>query len=214
MIRPFLVLVACIAACTEAGGERPRPEAQSLDARLGAPAPPFRLVGDDGIARSPGDALGQVLVLEWFAADCPFVEQAYRDGGALRTLVPRFARGDVSWWVIDPTRPAQGGHHSRFPRADREARYAMSQPFLPDEDGAVTALYGVRTTPEFVVIGRDGRIVYVGGLDDAPMGEGTAAEHPLEDALSDLAAGRTVARSSAPSYGCAVPTAEVTPTTR
>ncbi|WP_210191209.1 redoxin domain-containing protein [Bradyrhizobium mercantei] len=53
-------------------------------------------------------------------------------------------------------------------------RYGLRMPIVID-DGRLTAALNLRVTPQHVVIGRDGRILYVGHLEDATLQQAFAA---------------------------------------
>lgn len=67
----------------------------------------------------------------------------------------------------------------------------LSMPIVFDEDGHIGAAFGLRVTPQHIVIGRNGRIEFVGHL----------ADRRLDDALR-------VARSPARGLAMAVPSSE------
>jgi hypothetical protein len=83
----------------------------------------------------------------------------------------------------------------------------MSHPILIDESGTVGRAYGAAKTPHMFVVDAEGKLVYAGGLDNAPMGEvdGDAPKTPyVEQALADLRAGKPVATAQTKAYGCSV----------
>jgi peroxiredoxin/quercetin dioxygenase-like cupin family protein len=51
----------------------------------------------------------------------------------------------------------------------------LTMPIVFDQDGSIGAAFNLRVTPQHVVIGRDGRIQYVGHLADARVDEALAA---------------------------------------
>ena len=67
--------------------------------------------------------------------------------------------------------------------------------------------YAARTTPHMYVIGPDGTLRYMGGIDDRATAD--AADIPgakpyVRAALADLVAGRPVADAVTRPYGCSV----------
>jgi hypothetical protein len=85
----------------------------------------------------------------------------------------------------------------------------MSYPILIDESGAVGKAYGATNTPHMFVVGKDGKLVYKGAIDNSPDGErgapqgGTLVEY-VSVAIADLAAGRPVRSPQTKAYGCGV----------
>src|SRR5262249_43645821 len=58
--------------------------------------------------------------------------------------------------------------------------FALTMPVVQDTDGKLGEVFGLRVTPQHVIIGKDGRIAYVGHLVDAK----------LEAALADARGGQ------------------------
>jgi acyl-coenzyme A synthetase/AMP-(fatty) acid ligase len=69
---------------------------------------------------------------------------------------------------------------------------------------------GAKTTPEAAVLAPDGRVAYVGRIDDLFVAYGKRRHAPttreLRDALDAVLAGREVAVARAPGVGCEIPT--------
>ena len=60
-------------------------------------------------------------------------------------------------------------------------QYGLTMPVVRDDDGKLGETFGLRVTPQHVIIDKEGRIVYVGHLVDAK----------LESALADVRSGHT-----------------------
>ncbi len=74
-------------------------------------------------------------------------------------------------------------------------------------DAAAARKFGARVTPQVVVTGPNGRVVYRGRIDDRSPALGVYREpskHDLRDALDALLAGGTVAVAETPAVGCAI----------
>ena len=83
-----------------------------------------------------------------------------------------------------------------------ERRY-LTMPFLDDADGLLMRAYGIGQSLTFVVLDREGRVAYQGGLDDN-VETSKARKTPLRNALREIASGRPVAVPRAPAFGCAI----------
>ncbi|MEE2829576.1 MAG: redoxin domain-containing protein [Myxococcota bacterium] len=171
-------------------------------AALGAPAPGFTLPDTEGQKVSLSSLQGKTVVLEWFNADCPFVKYAHGKAGPLRSQPDRVMSDKVVWLAVNSSAPGKQGSGLERNRKARE-EYQMSYPVLLDPDGTVGRLYGAKTTPHMFVIDPAGVLVYSGGLDGAPMGNGNRTNH-VDACLTDLAAGGEVRKPSTKPYGCSV----------
>jgi hypothetical protein len=80
---------------------------------------------------------------------------------------------------------------------------------LIDETGTVGKAYGAKHTPHIFVIDTKGVLVYRGGIDNSPDGEGESPRggslvNYAEAALDDLASSRPVHVPESEAYGCSV----------
>jgi peroxiredoxin len=137
-------------------------------ATLGDPAPAFSLPDLDGKTVSLADFAGKTVVLEWFNPDCPFVKYAHGEG-PLATLAAEQTKGGVVWIAINS---GAAGKQGTGVERNREAakEWKLEHPILLDEDGKVGHAYGATSTPHMFVIDAGGKLVYAGGLDNAPLG--------------------------------------------
>ena len=86
------------------------------------------------------------------------------------------------------------------------ARCAAAWRSRPSRSVAARA-YEARTTPHMFVVGPDGTLRYMGGIDSirsARAEDVERAEPWLREAMRAVAAGRPVERASTQPYGCAV----------
>ena len=176
--------------------------------KLGEPAPDFALPDLDRNTAGLASLRGKTVVLEWFNPDCPFVKYAHTYG-PLKEMANVAAKDDkqqIVWLAINSNGPGSQGSE---PERNRQARVQMNlkQTVLLDENGSIGKKYGARSSPHFFVIDPDGKLVYQGALDNAPLGrvvgQGPHANY-VASALSDLANGRPVANPDTMPYGCGV----------
>ena len=109
------------------------------------------------------------------------------------------------WLSIDTAAANRLGYLTAEAARSRVAKsHAAITAFLFDTDGHIGRLYGARVTPSFFIIGRDGRLVYQGDMDDAGLvGPGTE-RHFVRSALQALASGQRVSESETQPHGCAI----------
>ena len=170
---------------------------------LGQPAPDFKLPDLAGVEPTLSQHKGKVVVLEWFNPGCPYVGYAHGEG-PLKSLASEWGDKDVVWLAINSGAPGKQGHGIDLNKKATED-WKMQHPVLIDESGDVGRLYGAKTTPQMFVVDAEGKLVYGGGLDNAPMGrvEGNKQDY-LVDALVDIAEKRAIQPDQTKPYGCSV----------
>jgi len=169
------------------GGERTAGAATDARPRAGDKAPAFTAkTADKGEARSldrllrAGEARGLVVV--FVSSRCPYVAQARQP---LAELFKQHG-GKFGFVAIN----ANQNESADDVKADAARNFPF--PVLRDEDAKVAELYAAERTPEVFLIDGKGVIRYHGGVGE------------LGQALSDLSAGRTVARSETKAFGCTI----------
>lgn len=187
--------------------ERPRPErpVRPSDANASSSqnrAKEFTLKSFDGKTVSLSDYKGKIVVLEWLNLDCPFVQYHYNQAGTMINLAGKYKDKNVVWLAVNST-------SNTMPEANKEfaAKHKLSYPILDDRAGRVGREYGAKTTPHIFVIAPGGQIVYEGAIDNSPLGKTPAGEKPVnyvDQALSELLAGKKVSVTNTQSYGCSV----------
>ena len=152
-----VLLIAPAAQADDSGEARAKNAAQAI---LGTPAPRLTLKTIDGESIDLGSLYGKKAVyLKFWATWCvpcrqqmPHFEHAYETAGS-----------DLAVIAIDV-----GFNDSLEAIQAYRKRLGITMPIVLD-DGALGAAFHLRVTPTHIVIGRDGRIQYVGHLADAPL---------------------------------------------
>jgi len=163
-------------------------------ARLNEPAPRFELADLSGRVHDPNQARGQILVLNFWSAECPWSARADEQLAVLR---PAWGEA-VQLWPI----ASNVNESAEAMRAAAEERGLAC--VLRDADHAVADLYGAQTTPHFYVIDREGVLRYAGALDDITFRKREAEGHYLADAVRALLDGRQPDPQETPGYGCTI----------
>ncbi len=176
----------------------------------GKPAPDFTLKTPEGKAVKLSDFKGkQIVVLEWFNKDCPFVHKFY-DSKTMQTLQKKSVGPDVAWLTIVSSAPGKEGHLT-----SEEAKKVVgpkglnlaSSAFLIDSDGQVARMYGAKTTPHMFVINKNGVLAYQGAIDDKPSASVKSlegAQNYVTEAIAALKSNQAVKNAATPPYGCSV----------
>lgn len=210
MLRAPLLLVALVGACS---GEAPSPE-QANPAPFGDvapgglapgdPVPPFTLIDTEGGAVRSADLLGSVVVIEFLNPDCPFV--AYAHGrGPLADAPATWASRGVAWVAVNSQAPGKnGGGLGPNQRAARS--YDLPRAVALDPHGVMSTAFGATVTPTLAILDARGSLAYLGGPDNAPLGDAPDAGRRdfLEPVLAALAAGQPAPFSRQKPYGCSI----------
>lgn len=77
-------------------------------------------------------------------------------------------------------------------------------PYLHDPSQKIGRALGATKTPEFFVLNKERKVVYMGALDDH-MIAAKVKEKYLENAVSAVLKGEKPAKAETPAYGCGVP---------
>ncbi len=137
-------------------------------AKIGEPAPAFSLPDLDGKTITLAELAGKTVVLEWFNPDCPFVKHAHGEG-PLKTMAKDQTAKGVVWLAINSGAPGKQGTGAERNR-EAKTEWNLEHPILLDESGTVGHAYGATNTPHMFVIDPQGKLVYAGALDNAPLG--------------------------------------------
>lgn len=173
-------------ALAEVSGQQRAQEAGR--ALIGSPAPPLVLKTIDGETIDLGSLYGKKAVyLKFWATWCvpcrqqmPHFQHAYETAGA-----------DMAVIAIDV-----GFNDSIDAVQTYRKRLGITMPIVFD-DGSLGAAFRLRVTPTHIVIGRDGRIQYIGHLADGELDAALAAARAPAAAGALAAAGARAATGAA-----------------
>jgi peroxiredoxin len=177
--------------------------ADESKAVIGQPAPTFTLQDQDGKTVSLSDFAGKIVVLEWVNPNCPFVQRHYA-AKTFQSMDDEYRGKGVVHLAINTTHDATNAFNK-----DWIAKNNLTYPILNDSSGVVGHAYGAKTTPHMFIIGRDGKLLYQGGIDNDKEGDkGAAKVNYVAKALDEILAGKPVSTAETASYGCSVKYAE------
>ena len=203
----LLVLAACQQQPAAAPDKAATPAAATpAVAGPGDMAPAFTLVDADGTQRSLADFKGKTVVLEWTNEGCPYVKKHYT--GAMQALQREATADGVVWLTIISSAPTTQGYvEGEEARAWKAKHKAAFTHLLLDPTGEVGKRYDAKTTPDMRIIDPEGRLIFVGAIDDRPTNKVEdlqGANNFVRAALADAKAGRPVQTAYAAPYGCAI----------
>lgn len=185
------VLILALAAC--AGPS-------AAEVAIGQPAPPFELTALDGQRIALADFKGKIVVLEWINPNCP-VSRHHAEAKTMTTTAARHP--EAVWLAINSTKTSHGDYLAPEAHAKYNAEKGITYPVLYDTDGKVGRAYGAKTTPHMYVIDAEGRLAYMGAIDDDPGMKAPKVNH-ADAALAALTAGRRPEPAVTKPYGCSV----------
>lgn len=164
-------------------------------AAVGQPAPAFELEDLTGKLYRLGET-DDVLVLDFWSADCPWSE---RSDSHIQALLANEPWADqVHIWRI-ASNVNEGMEALRQAANDR----AVS-PVLRDEDHKVADMYGAKTTPHFFVIGPDQILHYMGAPDDSTWRNPEPTRDYLRTAIAAALRGESPDPAQTPGRGCTI----------
>jgi peroxiredoxin len=161
---------------------------------INLPAPDFSLPDLSGALHRLSDLRGQVVVLEFWSAECGWCRRADEQ---LREWLPAWGEQVVMWAV------AANPHETPEEMAEAAERYGVPLVLL-DPGQAVTRMYGAKATPHFFVIDAGGLLRYSGAFDDVTFRQRTPTHTYLKDAVEAVLRGEAPNPAQTPAYGCAI----------
>jgi peroxiredoxin len=161
-------------------------------------APGLTLTGTDGRshALAPETAQAPATVYVFYNAHCPCVTAHV---ARLKALHDAYAPRGVQWFMVDSEVGASTERDAAF-----ESEKTFGFPMLADVGGKLARATGAESATFSVVIDREGKVRYAGGIDDDRSHLRDEATPYLKDALEDVLAGRAVRRPEGKALGCAL----------
>ena len=191
--------VAMPGCCAKAPPAKAEPTGESVGAQAESPA----WLDVDGQPHHPlATGNRPATVLLFIATDCP-ISNAYAP--EVGRIVEAYKSDGVGFFAVhaDPSVDSE--------RARTHAReFGYPCPVLLDPDQALARHVEATLTPEAAVLDREGRVAYLGRIDNLFAGYGKRRHAPttreLRDALDAVLAGRAVERPRVAGIGCEIPT--------
>ena len=174
---------------------------------VGKPAPDFTATDSNGNTVTLGAQRGKIVVLEWTNHECPFVGKHYGSGN-MQALQKEATQQGIVWWSVISSAPGKQGNVT--PQQANELtsrRKAAPSAVLLDPEGTIGRQYGARTTPHMYIIDPQGKLVYMGAIDDKPStrpADVETANNYVRAGLKAVQQGKPVEPAVTSPYGCSV----------
>jgi peroxiredoxin len=172
---------------------------------VGSAAPEFSAPDTNGKTQSLSEFKGKYVVLEWFNPECPFVKKHYGSDN-MQKLQAEYTGKGVVWLTIDSNAPGSEGNITADQAKKIMDSWKTKQTALVlDPESKIAKLYGAKNTPNMVIIGPDGKIVYEGAIDSKATpnpADIPSSTNYVKAALDEALGGKSVSNAQTKPYGC------------
>ncbi len=162
-------------------------------------APDFTLPDLDGRLHSLPDYRGQVVILNFWSAECPWSARTDQELNAA-LFGWNSAQGFAASRVV--LLPIAANVNESVGLLREVAIGRGLSPVLHDADQQVAKRYAAETTPHLFVIDATGLLRYQGAPDDVTFRQRTPTRYYLKDAVDALLRGDAPDPCSTQAYGC------------
>jgi peroxiredoxin len=162
--------------------------------QTGQPAPDFELPDLQGRSHRLSELRGQVVVLNFWSAECPWAERADQ---MLKDYRQEWGE-DVTVWPI-----ASNANESED-LLEETANQRRLPIVLLDRRHAVADLYGAQTTPHLFLVDSRGILRYQGAVDDTNFRRRNPSRFYLQKAVAAVLADDEPDPAQTAPYGCTI----------
>lgn len=205
-MHPMMKRALCAAGGCVVGGAMIAAGAGKPAAEVGQPATDFTLKDYQGNEHtlSSYTEQGNVVVLEWFSPQCPFVKKHYReDTQTMNNLIKSWEGKPVVWLRVNSADTSHP-YGKRENNLEAIKEFGITGPVLIDADGKIGKTYGAKHTPEMYVINAEGVLVYHGAIDNDRTAKDPGDTNYVKQAVEQTLAGEPVTTPTTNAYGCGV----------
>lgn len=163
---------------------------------VGGVVPGFELKDTVGATHTLKQYAGKVVVLDMSSIECPWSKGV---DPQLMELAGKYAPDEVVVLGID-------SHKSVTSEQIEEYRKSagITFPVLKDVDNRYADALGAKTTPEFYVVGKDGKLAYHGAFDDRKQFDEKGGTCYVDKAVAAALAGKAADPAEVKSWGCSI----------
>jgi peroxiredoxin len=165
----------------------------------------FKLKNVDGKMVSLADyKSAKGFIVTFTCNHCPFAK-AYED--RIIALDKKYAALGYPVIAINPNDVTREPDDSFDKMIARSKEKHFSFPYLYDESQEIAKAYGATRTPHIYLLSKSGNeltVEYIGAIDDNTDDASAAKEKYVEQAISELQAGKKVTTNSTKAIGCGI----------
>ena len=156
----------------------------------------------DGRVLTLNDLKGEKgLVVVFWSNTCPWVAK-YED--RLLELARTYQEKGFGFVVVNANDPRAYPQESLEEMKKRATSRGYPFPYLVDEGSVLAATYGATRTPHVYVFDAEGKLVYVGAIDDSPADPSQVERAYLKEVLEAMVAGKEVPLTHSRAFGCTI----------
>ncbi len=203
-ITSFAITLACASALGCASAPvAPRPPAQPR-LQLGASwshTTRAMVSTTGGTATIEGVSKAKGTLVVFTCNHCPW-SKAWE--ARITDIAKVFSDRGIGTIALNPNDPDAFAEDGFAQMQERAIEAQMDFPYVVDEGGLIARAFGVQKTPEVFLFDAQGRLVYVGAVDDSPHDAQAVKQPYLMQAMLALIAGRAIDPAETMAFGCAI----------
>jgi peroxiredoxin len=175
---------------------------ESVDIPLGTKMPKFILKDSDGVIQVSDYTVGNKGLLVVFTCNhCPYA----------RAVWPRMIRlgryameREINVLAINPNINPKYPDDAPDEMGKKIKEWGIPFPYLIDDTQKVARAFDAQCTPDIYLFDAEQKLVYHGRIDDNWQEESKVTKEELKDAITNLAAGKSITGKQISSIGCSI----------
>jgi len=146
------------------------------------------------------------LVVIFSCNTCPFVVGGKGEGweGRYNGVYDMCAKNDIGMVLVNSNEAKRDGDDSFEEMQAHAKKEGYKSHYVVDNNHKLADAFGAKTTPHVYMFNGDMNLVYKGAIDDNVDSSADVKETWLENAISNLAAGKAIDPNSTRNSGCSI----------
>ena len=174
----------------------------SLEIRDTAPLQTTKMKSIHGEMISLADAKASNGLLVLFTCNtCPFVV-AWED--RYSRIQQQAKKNNIGVILVNSNEGKRDKDDSFEAMKKHGKEQAFTAPYVVDTNSKLADAFGASTTPHVYLFDKSMKLAYVGAIDDNYKSAGDADKHYLQDAMNNLATGKTINPNKTKALGCSI----------